>query len=140
MIKGSCLCEGVRFKIDGKVSEIGHCHCSKCRKVSGSNSNGVLITASKSFAWDKGLDLVKTYSMPDGWQSTFCSECGCPLPMIGAEGKLMWVPVGLLDDDPGVGVAQHIFVGSKASWEVIGDQAPQYEEDAPNAKEVQVVI
>ncbi len=133
MIKGSCLCEGVQFAIDGNVSEIGYCHCSKCRKVSGANSNAVLITASKSFNCERGLDLVKTYSMPDGWESTFCSNCGCPLPMIGAEGKLAWVPVGLLDDDPGVGVAQHIFVGSKASWDVIGDQAPQYDEEAPNA-------
>ena len=108
MINGSCLCRGIRFKIDGRVSEIGHCHCSKCRKVSGSNCNGTLITAAKSFSWETDLDLVKTYAMADGWESTFCSECGCSLPTPGAEGKLVFVPVGLLDDDPGVGVAQHI--------------------------------
>lgn len=132
MIRGSCLCNGVRFIIDGRVSEIGHCHCSKCRKVSGVNGNGVLLTAAKRFNWEAGTDLVKTYAMPDGWTSTFCSTCGCPLPMVGAEGKLVWVPVGLLDDDPGVAVGQHIFVASKAPWEVIGDQAPQYPEAAPD--------
>ncbi len=52
--------------------------------------------------------------------------------MIGAEGKLFWVPAGLLDDDPGVGVVQHIFAGSKADWDVIGDDAPQFDEAAPN--------
>ncbi len=131
MIRGSCLCQGVAFQIDGRYSDIGHCHCSKCRKVSGANANAVLLTAAKSFAWLQGADLVKTYEMPDGWTSTFCCECGSPLPMAGAEGKLYWVPAGVLDDDPQVPVAQHIFVASKGSWEVIGDDAPQYSEDAP---------
>ena len=131
MIRGSCLCQGVTFQVDGKISDIGYCHCSKCRKVSGANSNAVLITAAKSFIWLQGEDLVKVYEMSDGWASTFCSGCGSPLPMSGAEGKLYWVPVGALDDDPGVPVAQHIFVDSKASWEVIGDDAPQYPEEAP---------
>ena len=132
MIIGSCLCQGVKFSIDGKHSEIGQCHCSKCRKVSGTNSNAVLLTAAKNFTWMFGYELLKVYEMPDGWKSTFCSTCGCPLPMIGAEGKLLWVPAGLLDDDPGVSVVQHIFVGSKASWDVISDDAAQFDEEAPN--------
>jgi hypothetical protein len=44
----------------------------------------------------------------------------------------MWfVPAGLLDEDPNVGVRGHIWVGSNPSWEVIGDDAPQYQENAP---------
>ena len=39
------------------------------------------------------------------------------------------IPAGLLDDDTGVEVAHHIYVGDKASWDVIGDDAPQYDED-----------
>ena len=52
--------------------------------------------------------------------------------MIGAKGKLFWVPAGLLDDEPGVSVVQHIFVGSKANWDVISDDAAQFDEEAPN--------
>jgi hypothetical protein len=40
-------------------------------------------------------------------------------------------PVGTLDDDPGANVIEHIHVGSKASWEIIGDEAPQYEGNGP---------
>ncbi|TDJ24240.1 MAG: GFA family protein [Gammaproteobacteria bacterium] len=132
MIRGSCLCRGVTFQIDGKYSDISHCHCSKCRKVSGANSNAWLTTAANNFTWSQGADLVKNYEMPDGWMSTFCRECGSPLPMCGAKGKLYWVPTGALDDDPQVPVAQHIFVASKGSWEVIGGEAPQYPEEIPN--------
>ena len=135
MIRASCLCDGIRFTINGRTSEIGHCHCSKCRKVSGGNSNGVLIVAAKNVEWMGGRELIRAYAMPDGWTSTFCGTCGSPAPMLGANGKLYWVPVGLLDDDPGVAVAQHIYVGSKASWEVIGDDAPQYHEEAPDSIE-----
>lgn len=52
------------------------------------------------------------------------------MPMLGAEGKLYWVPAGALDDDPNVAVAQHIHVGGKASWEVIGADAKQHPGEA----------
>ncbi len=39
--------------------------------------------------------------------------------------------MGLLDDDPQVRPALHIFVGSKAPWWSITDDAPQFEEWVP---------
>ena len=43
------------------------------------------------------------------------------------EQKIYFVPAGLLDDDPGFrGYAAHIFVGSKAPWVCIADEAPQF--------------
>ena len=42
------------------------------------------------------------------------------------------VPVGCLDENPELMVGDHIWVGSKASWDVIGaDGAPRYEESGP---------
>ena len=41
------------------------------------------------------------------------------------------VPVGLLDDDPALAFGDHIYVGYKANWDVIGDDAPQFDEDGP---------
>ena len=38
---------------------------------------------------------------------------------------------GCLDDNPQLLVGEHIFVGSKAHWEVIGDGAPQFEKGTP---------
>ena len=50
MLEGSCLCGAVAYTIDGKFSDIGNCHCYKCRKVSGANSNAVLITSAKTLS------------------------------------------------------------------------------------------
>jgi hypothetical protein len=34
--RGSCLCGGVRYAIDGELGDFGYCHCTSCRKASGS--------------------------------------------------------------------------------------------------------
>ena len=131
MVRGSCLCGGVRFEIAGRVNPIGMCHCSLCRKVSGVASNATLMTGKDEIKWLAGEDLLQTYTRPTGWRSAFCRTCGSPAPNLHPSGGAYWIPAGLLDDDPGVGVEMHIFVGSKASWDEIGGSAVQFDEDFP---------
>ena len=135
-INGSCLCGGVAFEVVGKTSEIGQCHCSKCRKVSGTTGNAVFYVAAQNLRWLRGMDLIKSYvvSEESGWTSTFCGRCGSPVPHTDKNNKFYFVPAGLLDDDPGHrGFAAHIYVGSIAPWIMITDDAPQYVEgfDSP---------
>jgi hypothetical protein len=131
MIRGSCLCAGVKYEISGKVSPLGQCHCSLCRKASGTASNAALLTARGSLRWVQGEELVQVYTRPTGWRSAFCRVCGSPTPLLHESGKVFGVPAGTLDDDPGTRVEQHYFVGSKAAWEEIGGDASQYDEAPP---------
>src|SRR3546814_20243954 len=103
-IKGSCLCGRIAFEIDGKIGPIGQCHCSKCRKLSGTDGNAVFYTAVQSFRWLSGENDVGSFPVPggDGWASRFCRTCGSPAPHPNRDPKIYFVPVGLLDDDPGV--------------------------------------
>ena len=122
MTRGSCLCGAVQFEIAGKTTDIGMCHCSKCRKVSGVASNANLMTSRDNFKWISGEDKLAKFEMPDGWGPWRCSVCGSPVPKLHHGGGAYWVPAGLLDSDPGVRIAGHIFVGSKARWdEIAGD-------------------
>lgn len=130
-IRGSCLCGSVAFEIDGKTSPIGQCHCSKCRKVSGTDGNAVFYTNVDNFRWLRGEQGIRSYRVPDGsgWQSSFCGTCGSPVPHTDNDDKIYFVPAGLLDDDPGHrGYAAHIHVASKAQWVEITDDAPQFPE------------
>lgn len=130
-IGGSCFCGTVRFVIEGKFGAAGQCHCSKCRKVSGTDGNAVFYTAAASFQWISGEAEVQTYEVPagNGWRSTFCSICGSPTPHPDKGNNVYFVPAGLLDDDPGFrGYTAHIHVASKAPWVCITDDAPQYAE------------
>jgi hypothetical protein len=126
MAKGSCLCGDVRFEISGKTTDIGMCHCSKCRKVSGVASNANLIVGVDGFRWLAGGDTLKKFQRPDGWGVWRCARCGSPAPMLHPTGGSYWIPAGLLDEDPGVRVAGHIYVDSKAPWDEIAGGAAKW--------------
>lgn len=133
-MKGSCLCGKCSFEVVGDPGPVGKCHCSKCRKVSGTGSNAVFWIAPDSFKWLSGEENAKTYSLPDGWRSVFCNDCGSPIPAFVEGSPLpefagsgMWiVPAGLMDEEVNVGVRGHIWVENKPEWDVIGDDAPQF--------------
>jgi hypothetical protein len=128
MIRGSCLCGSVRFEYARAVTQVGMCHCSQCRKVSGVASNAVIVVPKTELTWVSGEDLRQTFAKPSGWRTTFCRQCGSPLPQTLPGAEAYWVPAGLLDDDPGLRIGGHIWVGSKASWDEIAGDAPRFEE------------
>ncbi|HME71891.1 MAG TPA: GFA family protein [Myxococcota bacterium] len=128
MVGGSCLCGGIRFAYSRAVTGVGMCHCSLCRKVSGAASNAVIVVPETDFQWLCGEELRQTFVKPTGWSTTFCRTCGSPLPQKHYGAAAYWVPAGILDDDPGLRIGGHIFVGSRAPWDEIGGSAPQFEE------------
>jgi hypothetical protein len=126
---GGCLCGAVRFGLKEKLSPVGFCHCSLCRRVSGGVSNAILNTRRDRFEWLSGEDNIQVWATPSGWKSLFCRTCGCPGPHVTSDGKRVLVPVGLLDGEQDLAISGHIFVGSKARWEVIADDgSPQFDE------------
>ena len=128
-MKGSCLCGACQFEITDEPGPVGKCHCSKCRKVSGTGSNAVFWLKSDQIRWVSGEEHIRTFSLPSGWGSVFCDTCGCPLP--AQIGEDFWVaPAGLIDDEVDVGVRGHIWTENKPSWDVIGDDAPQFPQGA----------
>ena len=119
MTEGSCLCGGVRFEISEFVTDIYKCHCSICRKRFGGASSAAAIVAEKAFELISGSELVCNFHPSSGPGSVFCKTCGSILPTHIPEQSLYWIPVGLLDSDPGIPLARHIHVNSKAGWEVL---------------------
>jgi hypothetical protein len=117
MIRGSCFCGGIAFEID-RVSFLRHCHCSTCRKETGSAFGTLAVVRPEHFHWKRGEDLVPP---PDGRRT----------PLVLPGGTVMAVPAGLLDDDPGVRPVLHQFAGSKAPWWEIADDLPRYEKWVP---------
>jgi hypothetical protein len=96
--------------------------------VSGTGATTVLNVRPERFRWLAGEDQWREFRTASGWGSFFCPTCGSPTPhRLSASGRYL-VPAGLLDADPGPAVAGHIFVGSKVSWDIIGDDAPQFDE------------
>jgi hypothetical protein len=132
MIRGSCLCGALAFEIDGRISDIHRCHCSVCRKATGAGAIAILATAVRSFEWTAGgPDAIRSFQRPSGWTAAFCPTCGTPAPRLSENGKVWSIPAGCLDDDAGVKVAEHIFVGSLAGWDHVSPGAEEYDEWGP---------
>lgn len=125
--KGSCNCGGVKFEVATAPKDVYVCHCSICRKATGSGGIAVILTSKQEMLWLEGETLIETWKKPDhDWLSSFCKRCGSPLPA-NNDNDSFFVPVSLFDSGfEGLTVKHHLFVGSKANWEVIGDQGVQH--------------
>lgn len=135
MIKGSCLCGGVRFEIEKAVGPFELCHCRRCRKATGSAFSPGIGVRRADFRMVSGRDLITSYEAPilrkpPGYRVFFCSRCGSPVPDPEPAGEWFEIPAGLLDDDPQLKPDKHIFVELKAPWFEITDQLPTFDEKA----------
>ena len=129
VISGSCFCGDIRFEIQGELPPLYQCHCSECRKTTGSNANAGLLILRKNFTWLAGEEQIKTYLKASGFRINFCPSCSSPVPNIVTKlPTLMWIPVGLIDSDLPSTVQHHLYVNSKANWDVITGTAQQHAE------------
>jgi hypothetical protein len=119
-VKGSCLCGGVTYEIRPPFEWFQYCHCSRCRKRSGSGHAANILIAAEHLVWDSGQERVTRYELPEAksFGTSFCSTCGSQLPRVTRNGKWAIVPAGSLDDDPGVRPERNIYWDSRAPWYV----------------------
>jgi hypothetical protein len=129
MLRGSCLCGGIKYRLTGPLSGALNCHCSMCRKAQGSAFRTRATVKAAEFHWVQGEDLVTYYQSSPGTRRGFCRTCGSPiLSRFDADPAHYGLPLGALDDDPGVSAQCHIHVASKAPWYTITDDLPQFPE------------
>ena len=113
---GSCLCGARAYEIDGDVDGVWVCHCSLCRKATGSNGISILIVPKARFRWLKGEDHAVTFAPRPTFTITRCKTCGTPLPA-ETDDENVYVTAGTLDTPLGRGVRTHLFCASRADWD-----------------------
>lgn len=128
MIYGSCLCEQIKFSTLNSPQRFYQCHCSLCRKQTGTQANAAFIVNQPDFNWLTGMEYISTYKKPSGFTSCFCSNCGSPVPNQIGSSHFIWIPIGLLDNPPeNLAPALHLHMKSKAVWDSVNDSIPQFE-------------
>ncbi|MBU72026.1 GFA family protein [Spongiibacter sp.] len=116
--QGSCLCGDVRYVIDGEFESFYLCHCSRCRKGTGSAHASNLFSTSASLAWQSGEQHVASFTLPGSHHSrSFCKQCGSALPGLHMGRKLLMVPAGSLDSAVSLRPNAHLCVSSRADWD-----------------------
>lgn len=131
VIEGSCLCGSVAYRLPGRIYFLNHCHCSMCRRFTGSAFGSFLHAAGEGFTWTRGADCVASYESSPGNLRAFCKGCGSKLPVLEEQGSHAIVPAGSLDTDPRLSACAQFFCGSKAPWFEISDPAPRYDSFPP---------
>ena len=127
--KGSCLCSGIKYEIDGELKGILNCHCSMCRKAHGAAFRTRASVSNSDFHFIRGEELLKYYESSPGEYRSFCSVCGSNLiTKFDQNPDILGFALGTLDTDPGVKPEMHIFVNSKAPWYEITDNLPKHNE------------
>lgn len=127
-IRGQCLCGDVAFEISRPLPHFYQCHCSLCRKLSGSASDTATFLNKEQLAWVQGEDCIRRYQTATGYRSEFCGNCGSTVPALMDNGCQYWIPAGLLTDTHDSRVVSHLFVDSKAHWDTICGDAEQHGE------------
>jgi len=117
-ITGSCLCGEVSYKIDPPFRGFTYCHCTRCRKVTGTAHAANLFVSEEQFQWLTGEDKVGRFEHPDAkyFATGFCTKCGSNLPWMIKVGGTIAIPAGTLDEDPHVKPEKSIYWQDRACW------------------------
>jgi hypothetical protein len=132
-IKGSCLCGAVSYQFHGPEYVFQYCHCSRCRKFTGSAHASNIIVNPKYFEWLQGEDQVGRFEHPEAkhYATCFCKRCGSSLPWMAKSGASIVIPAGTLDEDPGMRPTQNIHWKDRAAWREAVESLAQHDELPP---------
>ena len=133
-VRGSCLCGGVTYVVTSPPLRCWNCHCGRCRRARSAAYASNLFTSVDGVRFTRGEDRLLMYKVPEAQLFThvFCRTCGSTMPRLDRGRGLAVIPMGSLDDDPGIRPQRHIFVASKAPWYEIADSLPQHDEGPPS--------
>jgi hypothetical protein len=132
-LTGRCMCGRVRFAIAAPLLGALFCHCKRCQRRSGSAFSVTAATVPGSFRIVDGEELLVAWQPEDGWQKSYCRECGSHLYTTNPEQpEQVSVRMGALDADPGIRASLHQFTAYAASWLPLPDDGlPRFPERVP---------
>ena len=124
---GGCACGRVRYTVRGDPTVVGICHCTSCRKATGS--------AFLAYA-DWPLNAFQTTGNAETYQGrSFCPTCGSRLFHLNAE--RVEINIGSLDDAPTrLAPREEGLIRRRKVWllPVAGTEQQRYRELSPAAR------
>jgi hypothetical protein len=121
--RGSCICGEIAFEVEGPFDLFLNCHCSRCRKATGTAHSCEVIVKAPALRWLRGERSVARFDLPQArsFATAFCRRCGSPMPHVTRRGREVIIPAGSFDEPLGAAPDRHVHWASRADWYVHGD-------------------
>lgn len=126
-LTGQCFCRAVTYEVHDEFEYAMNCHCSNCRRTTGSAFKPMGGIRSDKLSLISGADAMMQVGDAVS-HDAHCQKCGSLLFSLVREGEYVHVALGTLVEEPSIRPTHHIFVGSKAPWFTITDDLPQFDE------------
>jgi hypothetical protein len=114
MKTGSCLCGAVQYEFDEPARPVHVCHCTQCRKQSGSFVHATSVPNSQ-FRFVKS-DSLTWYRASEWAQRGFCGTCGSNLFWRPDSEERISFSAGSIDGPTGLAIEGHIFCAYKGDY------------------------
>ena len=131
MLTGRCSCGAVELEMEDAFHYAAYCHCSRCRRRSGSAFNALGGIELEKLRLRAGADQLARLAEGEEGYYAHCKLCWSPLFAVIRRHTFAHVQLGILADPPSKRPDHHIQVASKAPWHEITDGLPQYDEFPP---------
>jgi hypothetical protein len=122
---GKCFCGAAQYAVLDEFRYAMNCHCSNCRRTTGSAFKPFAGIEREKFTVTLGADGLLIYG-GERAHDAHCRTCGSLLYSVVRDAAWVHVALGTLVDEPTIRPQRHIFVGSKAPWFTITDDLPQH--------------
>jgi hypothetical protein len=117
MIKGHCLCGGIRYEYDGEITELAICHCNQCKRAQGTPFVTNAPISFARFSVTSGSELIKEFKASENKRRTFCATCGSPLYSQRLDTpETIRLRVGTISEGAIPKPDYHIHYASKSEW------------------------
>ena len=122
--RGSCICGEVVFEVDGPFDHFLSCHCSRCRKATGTAHSCEVIVKASAVRWLRGEGSVTRFDLPQArsFATAFCKHCGSPMPHLTRSGREAIIHAGAFDAPLGAAPYRHVHWASRANWYRHGEE------------------
>lgn len=130
-IHGGCLCGKVQFQVNGPFDAFHLCHCSQCRRSTGTAHAANIFTSEDRLEWLAGTGFIKRFTPdePGIISKCFCTHCGSPVPYTSLQSGRLIIPAGSLHEAPDIEPQDNIFWRDRAPWYDAGLSAHRIDQD-----------
>lgn len=131
VLTGGCLCGAIRYRAEGPVIRVNHCHCEMCRRASGAIAATWAAVPVAGFSTSGATPAE--FRASDFATRSFCAKCGSTLFWKRDGAAKIDLSVGTIDDAGAIGAGRHDWVEGRLGGFVLDAHLPAFRADGTKA-------